>query len=502
MKVKKLYLFSASLLLALVLMLISSPSFADGKTWDQSFKIGKSESTDYAGKETCKQIWNTDGKIVQQGDDLYLYGGAWTGGQLVNGRKDGNAVRSNFVHVLKNHRFDMTYTVYGNDYCEFGCGLARMDTSWEDFYDYQKGFNTRIVSTGRSENGSSLVPSGTKIYVSFLFNERSNSVTQAVSTGGFYDEEGANILFIFPDFPYDICIKTFFDNHDFADMAFYLNNNEGGANSYMVINDIEVTLIEPTEEELRIEAEEKQKKKKEHDKNKIIVSYELEIFKNKDKETQNDNEEEIVNNNEEISNNNTNNSNNPDNQYPDFALDTADSWAIDGINSAKDNGLYTIGMMEQDFKGFATREEFTEMVWLLYENMGGTVSGNENPFIDTTNETIIKAYNADIISGVSENRFAPNDLLTREQFCTIVLRMLNKLGVNYESDLEFQKEYADLDQISDWAYDSVRIMNAYKIISGYNELLMPKDNLTREQAVIMLNHIYTKFYSDDKQSEL
>ncbi len=478
MKAKKL------LLLALVLTLTSSLSFA-GKNWEDSFKIGKTVSANHSGKETCTQIWNTDGQIFQDGDDLYLYGGEWTNGKLVNGRKDGNAVMADFVHLFKNARFDMIYTVYGDDYCEFGCGLMPKDATWEEFNNRDKGYNTAVVSTGRSEDGSNLVASGTTIYVSFIFDKKGNSVLEAVSTGGFFDEEGSNILFMFP---YDVCIKEYFNNRDYGNMVFYLNNNEGGANSYMVINDIEIT-----SRKLEPDGEGKDKdKEKEDTTNKIIVTYTLDFkaFRDKDKKAkQNANKEEN-------NNNANNNNNNLEDQYPNFAIDSADSWAVDGINSAKDKGVYTVGMMEQDFKEYATREEFTEMALLLFEKMGGTINGNENPFIDTTNESIVKAYNAGIINGISENRFAPDDLLSRQQFCTIVLRILDKVGASYDTNVAFQKEYADLDQIADWAYQSVRIMNGYNIMNGDGDRLMPRNNVTREQAVIMLERIYTSFYLD------
>ncbi len=471
------------LLLGLVLTITSSISFAvEEKRDNVNFRIGKSMNYKQHGKDSCKQIWNTDGKIVQDGDALYLYGGVWTGGKLVDGRKDGNAVRGGSSYNLKSQRLDMVYTVYGDDYCEFGCGIMPRRATWEEFRSADKGYIMYPISTGRSEKGSYVVESGTKIYATLIFDEKDNSILEAISTGGFWDDEGSKLIH-FTDFDYSVSKKTAFDNRMSGTMVFYLHNNEGGANSYMVIDDVEAFTTIDKEEIAR---------KKEDSKNKIIVNIKFHGWKKDGNSVEQNVDEENNNNSNSNDVSNSNNSNNGK-EYPNFALHTAHSWAFNGIISAKLEGLYTTGMMEQNFKEFATREQFTELALLLFEKLGGTADGTENPFVDTDNDSIIRAYNAGIINGVSEDRFAPNDLLTREQLCAILVGILDKSGISYDVNMEFQKEYVDLDQISDWAYPSVRMMNGYKIMNGDGDKLLPKDNVTREMAVLMLERVYEVF---------
>ena len=58
--------------------------------------------------------------------------------------------------------------------------------------------------------------------------------------------------------------------------------------------------------------------------------------------------------------------------------------------------------MNNDYKSYATREEFAELVMKLYDQFGGSsISSGQNTFSDTNNSEIIKAKNAGIINGTT-----------------------------------------------------------------------------------------------------
>ena len=175
------------------------------------------------------------------------------------------------------------------------------------------------------------------------------------------------------------------------------------------------------------------------------------------------------------------------------AIDTASSWAKEEIEKSIHAGLETDKMMNRNFKENATREEFCELVVRMYEKLGGTVSEGQNPFSDTNNEEVLKAYSAGIISGTSASTFSPDSSLTREQLCVMIIRALDASGKPYELNTSFQKQYMDTDQISGWAENSVEILNGYKIINGNGSSLNPKGTVTKEMAVLMMYRAYEMF---------
>ncbi len=175
------------------------------------------------------------------------------------------------------------------------------------------------------------------------------------------------------------------------------------------------------------------------------------------------------------------------------SLNTASDWAVNEILGAMEEGLYTKSMMGGDFKLYATREDFSELVMKMFDSLGGRVNSDENPFRDTDNAEVIRAYNAGIINGISSDKFSPYDYLTREQLCVLLVRTLDAAGKSYDKNVSLQSFYEDAGQISPWAYDAVKVMNAYKIMNGSGSKLSPKDRLTKEMAILMLYRAYEKF---------
>lgn len=172
----------------------------------------------------------------------------------------------------------------------------------------------------------------------------------------------------------------------------------------------------------------------------------------------------------------------------------ASGWAIPELERANTDGFIT-QKIANNMSANITREEFCEIAVILYDKIGGTQElENHNPFTDTINPYVIKAYNAGIIQGVSQELFAPNDNLTREQLCVMLIRAMKVAGIILENDCaySFQKTYQDENDISTWAYIQVLIMNDFKIMNGSGDSLNPKLSITREQAVLMLERTYLR----------
>lgn len=175
-------------------------------------------------------------------------------------------------------------------------------------------------------------------------------------------------------------------------------------------------------------------------------------------------------------------------------------WAATEVNQAVTENLVTDKVMV-DFPAEITREEFCELAVLLYEKMTGikAVPAAQNPFIDTTNPEILKAYNLGIVGGIGEGKFAPHNKVTREQISAMLLRTLQAAMPNVPTTAEFKTQFHDINNISPWALEAVRFMNGNGILNGSTlsdgtSYILPQGNTTREQAILLVLRLYNAFY--------
>lgn len=174
------------------------------------------------------------------------------------------------------------------------------------------------------------------------------------------------------------------------------------------------------------------------------------------------------------------------------------SWHVEEINTAKKENLVTDKVLSE-FPKDITREEFCELAVLLYEKMTGTKAvAAANPFTDTNNPEILKAYNLKIVGGVGEGKFAPNNRVTRQEISAMLVRTLKAVMPNIDTKAEFKTRFQDEKDIATWALQDVKFMNANDIIKGTEingiSYILPKGNTTREQAIALVLRIYNQFY--------
>ncbi len=194
-----------------------------------------------------------------------------------------------------------------------------------------------------------------------------------------------------------------------------------------------------------------------------------------------------------------------DNQAYFDSLKNVSNWAKDEVENAINSGRVTEGLFLRNYQGEATREEFAEYALAIYEyfdEFTGAKSPEivETPFTDTDKDFIKKIYSCQIIAGVSETKFDPDGYLTREQLCTILHRLISQL-TNGEmlgiTSPELVSDYADMEDVSFWAADSVIYMNSIGVLKGNGNKLDPKGLVTREQAILMalrLDNALSNYY--------
>ena len=85
-----------------------------------------------------------------------------------------------------------------------------------------------------------------------------------------------------------------------------------------------------------------------------------------------------------------------------------------------------------------------------------------------------------IVNGVGNGMFAPGDLITEEQYCTIVCRYMDSKGIDFPGEPVWMPEIVDADEISTWALPSVINMVYYNLVDLTDDFFfLPKLEMNR-----------------------
>ena len=110
-----------------------------------------------------------------------------------------------------------------------------------------------------------------------------------------------------------------------------------------------------------------------------------------------------------------------------LASDTPSPWAAVQVNAAIANNLVPLHL-QSNYTQAITRAEFCALAVTLYESMRGEITGRTT-FDDTNDVNVEKAAYVGIVSGVGNNRFDPHASLTREQAAVMLSRLLGLFNV-------------------------------------------------------------------------
>ena len=158
-------------------------------------------------------------------------------------------------------------------------------------------------------------------------------------------------------------------------------------------------------------------------------------------------------------------------------------WFYFSVKFAYDFGLMK-GTTEMEFSpdSYVTRAMFVMIIYRMEKEpqAGGSV------FVDVEiggyyDRAVAWANANGIVSGVSKDRFAPNDPITREQMATILYRYADFKGYDIESN--GNTAYSDSRSISGYARNAVSWAAANLLMKGNDDgSFLPNANATRAQA--------------------
>ena len=166
------------------------------------------------------------------------------------------------------------------------------------------------------------------------------------------------------------------------------------------------------------------------------------------------------------------------------------AWYHDGVHWALENGI----MNGYGDGRFGPNDTTTRamIVTMLYRLEGSPMIRSGMPFNDVTEKdwyamAVSWAESKGIVTGYGDGKFGPNDVLTREQFATILYRYAKMKGLGFTGTWAFQLSFDDASEVSDWAYEAICWMTMQGIINGVGDnKLSPKGSATRAQVATML----------------
>ena len=193
-------------------------------------------------------------------------------------------------------------------------------------------------------------------------------------------------------------------------------------------------------------------------------------------------------------------------------IDDASDWAKPEIQKAAACNLLPYELTDK-YQSNITRKEFCNLIYRLVatefspdsdSRMGQwsaiesviyerqlTDKVNSVSFSDCEDYKIKFLSGADIIYGMGDGTFAPDESITREQAATILYRTAEFLGNKSIIGPHNVVYYYDEGEVSDWAINAVRIMKDMGIMKGVTESsFAPKGKYTVEQAIATMVRLY------------
>ncbi len=175
-------------------------------------------------------------------------------------------------------------------------------------------------------------------------------------------------------------------------------------------------------------------------------------------------------------------------------------WYYDTVLFVLNNNLMN-GISEDTFdpNGTMTRAMFVTVIG----RMAGVEVDNsvKTKFTDVKKNQYYTGYVAwavdnGIVNGVTSKTFCPNDPITREQICTMIVRYADYSGIELTAKKDAEI-FRDADTISKYALNSVLTCQQAGIVKGRgNRYFAPKAKATRAEVAQILKNLALGFFAE------
>ncbi len=164
------------------------------------------------------------------------------------------------------------------------------------------------------------------------------------------------------------------------------------------------------------------------------------------------------------------------------------SWAESDIENAVSKKILPQDM-QSGYTKLIDRADFCRIAYNMLDISGKAENVNNGThFDDISMKEIYMLSGMGIINGKGENKFAPNDNITREEAAAILSRMVSYLKLNLPE--QNGASYSDDGEISDWAKENVYDVKKLGVMQGVDgNKFDPKSGYTKEQAIVTIMRV-------------
>ncbi|MEE0734423.1 pectinesterase family protein [Monoglobus pectinilyticus] len=175
--------------------------------------------------------------------------------------------------------------------------------------------------------------------------------------------------------------------------------------------------------------------------------------------------------------------------------DTQGHWAESYINKWSDNGV-----IQGDGGYFRPDDAITRgEVAQVTQNLIGYVNKATNTFTDVAasdwySDAILRLVEAGVLTGNGDGTMSPNNYMTREEAMTMLAR---GFGLQVQNSNAGITQYADYQNISDFATGYVGVMTSSGYIGGYEDgTIRPKDYISRAEFVKIIDNMIKLYITE------
>lgn len=171
---------------------------------------------------------------------------------------------------------------------------------------------------------------------------------------------------------------------------------------------------------------------------------------------------------------------------PSDPEDIPSSWAQGRVEQAITAGIVPAAL-QGNYARAITREEFCALGVALYETVTGAPIAGRQKFQDTQNGNVEKLASLGVVSGVGDEKFAPQQKLTREQAAAMLSKLAQAMGKPLPA---YSSTFGDRSKMSSWAVAAVGQVQGAGIMSGTGgNLFSPAASYTREQSIVTMQRL-------------
>ena len=144
-----------------------------------------------------------------------------------------------------------------------------------------------------------------------------------------------------------------------------------------------------------------------------------------------------------------------------------------------------------------TRAGLSGMAMNAYKSLTGLTDQDLGEpaelFLDTTDTDVLNAYQLGLLSEKTHGLFAPEDAVSRQDFFTTAVRLLDVLGYTYIDDISMDLSgYPDADELMAYAVQPAQVLLCIGAIDE-DAPLEPTRLITAEEALVILDRVMTYF---------